>query len=63
MKQVKYPPFEISYREDDEGQWRFSATVAGKSLFHDLPYHELTMSMILIDHLVAQELGMDEQDE
>lgn len=62
MKRIRFSPFEITMRIDDDGQWRFTASIDGRELFSDVPYHEITMATILIDALVDEELGKAQHD-
>jgi hypothetical protein len=63
MKKVKYGPFDVSLRVDDDGEWRVSAERNGRELFSDVTYSEVTLACILLDQLVAQELGIKDDDD
>lgn len=62
---TSYGPFLIKWREDSDGELRFTAAMDAGSevLFEDIPYHKLAMAMVLIDRIVDQQLQNEEQND
>ena len=60
---MNYGPFTVQYREDNEGQFRFSVAMGTDDLFEDIPYHQLAMAMVLVDRIVDQQLQKEQTNE
>lgn len=58
---LTYGPFRVILDEDDKGDLKCTAEIRGKMLFYDVPYHEVSFALFLIDEAVAQELGLEDK--
>lgn len=56
MKQIRYGSYEMTLVIDRNGQWRLSLERGDRVLIDAIPYHELSLAMILADALVDEEI-------